>query len=264
LLGNSTRRKLRQHDLLTVLQKDSNPTQARHRLRTKAIVGLKDLVLLSKQTPSHVLEEFLPMSYILTILDHMMGLRPSLGNEHGKLLDVRSSELAAAIAEKALTACIRHHTFLFKETEALGEPVLIQLKDTISICRDLAYKIELITQDKIALDENLMFLFKWSKISQKGIRRLSDYIEYEMDIPLDLDGILVLETSDKFINMLLSIPDEEEPIPASITIQGKDSARLHIDFGKKSTVTNILDIKESNSNRYVFGRKTISENSKKK
>jgi hypothetical protein len=104
-----------------------------------------------------------------------------------------------------------------------------------------------------------MFLFEWSKISEKGIRRLSDYIEYEMQIPLD--SIFFLDSTDKSIALYLAISGDEEPIPASIS---KNSGKLYINFGKNSDVTNILDIKERNGRTYVFGQKIRSRQSKTK
>jgi hypothetical protein len=235
------------------LQKDSNPTQARHRIKVKTNNALKDLILLSNQTPSHLLEEFLPMASVVALVNSLLHIGTGTGGEN--TLDSKKSELAAVLAEKALMTCMWQHRILFRETPALGEPILTHLRNSISICRDLAYKIELIEQDKIALDENMMFLFKWSKLTQRGSGRLGAYMAKEMEIPVG--DIFIGETDDKSIHIGISIPGDEEPtLDAFITLRSKDKAELRVGSGKNAMMS-ILEIKEMNGDRYVFGRKLI-------
>ena len=253
MLGKATRKKLYEHDLITVINKDSNPTQARRRIKAKTNIALRDLNLLSKKTTSSDMEEFLPMTSILAFVDSLLGLNDY--NLHRRATDSRISQLAVALVEKALIACMNQNAFLFSDTKSLGDQIYMQLKNTMSICRDIAYKIQLIEQDKIAFHENWIFLFEWSKISQNGLRRFSDYIEYELEIPLD--DISIQKTGAKFINLFLSIPFENEPGLASITIKSNDSAKLHIRFGK-NTITKNLFIRESSGIKYIFGERRIN------
>ena len=184
----------------------------------------------------------------------MLGSSLESGGKKGEdVLDSRILAFASKLVEIALNVFIKQHIFLFKDTESLGEPVLSHLNKVNSICRDLAYSVELIEQDKIMFDRNLQYLFKWDNLTTKGIIRVTNYIKEEMRIPID--DIAVEVVNKKLIKLIVfTSEDTFPPDLGGIRIRDKETAELTLEIGH-SKHSAILDIREHNGNRYVFGRK---------
>ena len=242
--------------LLKYLEKSGSAGQEKKRISEMISKAIMQVNGISDKCPEDLLEELIPAELILVVVQSLLriGTNRRKDNEN-KVLNSRIADLAAGLVELGMMACMEQHHLLFKDTKHLGEPILTQMQNAVATCKDLAYQVELVEQDRSAYENKLLYLFKWKKISQRGKERLARYLYERTEIPL---GEIKIQKMDGRI-IIFNVVDELFPLKGRIRMQGKKSAILKLsngtDFVDRNIVyTDKLVIKEGIDSKYVFGK----------
>ena len=203
MLGNATRKKIATQDWLTFVKKDPNPTQTWNRLRMHANRAMKDLQLLAHKLPSDKQDEIFNKNTIRGLIESIV----SIGNYDDSriALDSRKASLAAVLAETGINLSIRQYEILQKGTPSLSQPTIIQLRNSIGICNEIAYKLDLLRIEERGTTKNLQYLFDWNKIPGNDVYRIKELLKRIMNTEfLDLTEIKK-DDSNKSIECLFEI-----------------------------------------------------------
>jgi hypothetical protein len=238
--------------MLTYLKQSGSPGQEKKRISELISKAIKQMNGISEKCSEELVEEVFPAESILLLLRSLLRVRTNDRYDRSRnVLNGRVADLASDLIELAVTACMQQHRVLFKDTKHLGEPILTQMKMAITMCKDLAYQVELIEQDKIAYESNLLYLFKWNKISQRGKARLARYVYERTEIPIG--EIKIQKINDHMI--VFDVVDELFPMNGQIKKHGEKSASLDLSNGADVKYSENLVIKEGIDSKYVFGKR---------
>ena len=131
-----------------------------------------------------------------------------------------------------------------KDTLSLVEPTINHLNQSVSICKDIARKLELKKIDEEAEQMELVYLFSWNKMFREEKGRIEDYIFKKIrgEETKILDNT-IKRTTGKKIEASFSVkygPEEEtNSIYGTILIvmnDTKTSAKVHIFDGYNNMV----------------------------
>ncbi len=104
----------------------------------------------------------------------------------------------------------------FDNTPTLASLATEQLQKTISICKDIAYRIELDRNMKNAENENMTYCFKWEDLPGKDVTRLLYYLESEFGQAYFARKI---ERSQNNKVLSFSTSTEEDIVAGKITVR---------------------------------------------
>jgi hypothetical protein len=120
-------------------------------------------------------------------------------------LDSRKASLAAVLAETGIKLCILQYEILQKGTPSLSQPTIIQLRNSIGICNEIAYKLDLLRLEERGTSKNLQYLFDWNKIPGNDVYRIIELLKKIMNTEiLDLTEIKKVDRN-KSIECLFDI-----------------------------------------------------------
>jgi hypothetical protein len=149
------------------------------------------------------------------------------------------------------------YRLLNKDTLSLVEPTINHLKQSVSICKDIAHKLEIKKIEEEAEQTELVYLFSWNKMFREEKGRLQDYIVFNKT---GEDLAEILESTIKRINdkkiecnfgMKTGLEEEPELIFGTISIimnDTKTAADVRIfDSHDNMTHQNELVVKPANN-----------------
>lgn len=248
MLTNAKYQEIRVHNMLTYLKgKEYNEKK---RIADQIDKAIRQMTVISDQSPDDLVEELIPIESILILLRSLLRLSTNhYDRGKRKVVSTRVAELSADLVEIGIQTCIKQNRLLFREVEALGEPIVTYLKKVVPICRDVAYQVELLEQNKIEYDNKLRYLFNWRQISDGGKFRLSRYLQETMEMPIT--DINVQNKNDLTISF--TTLEDISPMKGSIKVVDSKSAILSLSNENGQEFTDRLIIKEHGKNKYVYG-----------
>ncbi len=183
MLGKSLQKKLLTQNWIDVMNHDSNPTQTWHRIREKANRAINHLILLADKMPDEKQQEIFDKEKIFRLMRSILWKNDIDDIEktfEGLSLNGRRTALAETLVMIATEVCVKQYKLLMKDTPNLAEPTISHLTQSAAICRDIAYRSELIERDMDAEKRGLVYLFEWNKISMTNCpSRLAEFIRKE-------------------------------------------------------------------------------------
>ena len=140
-----TRKELSELDWVDFLKKGGNPYQKQKRITHDCQKAMRDLSLLATVVPYKDQSEIFNDGLVERLIGDLLGIRKSIlpVNPVEPELDRRRVKLAAMMIEKSIGYCKFQLRRVMPETPSLTEPILKHLGETISICNDIANKVEL-------------------------------------------------------------------------------------------------------------------------
>lgn len=196
MLHHGTMKQLRDQNWLEFIKNDSNPSQLKQRIRDSVAEMLAQLTVFAQKIPEDESESYLPRDRIIKVVVSLLKEAKledvTMNNVFKGEIDLkdlakfdqnipnsRKAFLASSLAELSLSSMIRQYKSLYPNTPHLSGIVTDQLEKTISMCKEIAYKIELIKQNEISIKNNSNYLFKWEEIPGKDEYRFLDFLESE-------------------------------------------------------------------------------------
>lgn len=176
MLGNSIRSRISERNWLDVEKKESNPYQFWHRIRSQANTAISDLVLLANKLPEDKQEEIFSYNNVKKLIESILPKNLTSGDESS---DVRSIQLAALFVEEGLKVCKEKYESLLSETPPLTEPTIDRLHETNRICKEIAYAVDLQQRKFVRKEEELHYLFNWTRIPGSDNSKLIRFIKDE-------------------------------------------------------------------------------------
>jgi hypothetical protein len=168
------RRKLTEQNWSEIEKQDSNRTQTWRRIRDQSIRAISDLTLLARKIPEDKQDEIFGTKRIDELVISILRSRENYPSPN--VLSRRKAELAAVLVERSINMNIFHYQKLEQDTPSLIEPTINHLKQTISICDDVSYKLRLKNVEREAEIMKHRYLFSWNNMLGKEKNRLLDFI----------------------------------------------------------------------------------------
>ncbi len=168
------RKKIEEQTWLEIENEDSNPTQTWRRLRDQSIEAINDLILLAKKLPEDKQKEiFSPQ-----IIDNFIRQVLYLGERHPyqDSFNTRKAELAATLVNRGIDVNSYQYFRLNEDTPSLVKITIDQLKQCVSVCNDISYKLKLKKVEEEAEKMKYRYLFSWNNMFGREKKRLLNFI----------------------------------------------------------------------------------------
>jgi hypothetical protein len=165
LLPKSTRKKLLEHNWVEMARKDSNPYQTLHRLRTKAIRAVDDLILIAQRLPYETQKEIFDYKNTKKLVLSILGENDSLSG-NSDIHDSRRLQLAASLVEIGMKVCIEQYQTKIEQDSVLNDLTINHLARARDICNAISFKARLPQVEEEAEKEDLVYLFNWNRIQE--------------------------------------------------------------------------------------------------
>jgi hypothetical protein len=196
MLGNELVKRLSSRNWVDVMKYGGNPTQTWSRIKIKANRAIKHLTLLAEKMPEEKQKEIFDERKIFSLMRAAVFARNPVDIEAGlgprSPFDARRTKLASTLVMVGIHVCKMQYNLLMKDTPDLGEPIISHLTQAVAMCRDIAYRSELMEIDTDAEKQGTVYLFEWNKLANVGTtrytRRFAEFIMKEtefMDIELE-------------------------------------------------------------------------------
>lgn len=202
------------------IKNDSNKSQTEKRIQNGAIVRMEELSNLSKLLPEHLQMEIYSSKRIERFVMNLLNIRSDVlgfGIEYQQELDGRRCNLAAKMVELCISLCVSQFELMFREHPALANPTIKHLKESIDICKAIAYKIELDNQITYAKGKNMMYLFNWTQITTRDKDRFEEFVSEVVGIQQSLELLQVKTQTPDSLSCLLG--DKELGIGIEVEIK---------------------------------------------
>jgi len=231
MLRKQMRKKILEHSWLELEKHESNPTQTWRRIRDEMVSAIDDIILLAQKLPEDKQKEIFTHSRIDGLIQNMLykGDLYHFQDHYQDIFDPRRSELAAILVERGVHLNSVQYRLLNKDTLSLVEPTINHLNQSVSICKDIARKLELKKIEEEAEQLELVYLFSWKKMLREENGRLMDFIyrKTKEEDPIDIIWNTIKRTNDKKIQCSFGVKfgPEEQPytIYGSISIVMNDT-----------------------------------------
>ncbi|CAN5499098.1 hypothetical protein BH18THE2_BH18THE2_25580 [soil metagenome] len=185
MLSKHMRKKLLERTLLEIEKKESNPTQMWSRLRNTCVRAIDDLILVAKKLPEDKQKEIFTPHKIDEFVSCLLYRGDTYPYPH--IFNPHKAELASRLVERGVSLNSYQFHLLNRGTPSLVEPTSNHLKQAVSICRDISYKLQLKKIEEEAVEAEIVYLFSWNEMVNKEKHRLLDFItnktgEYQIEI----------------------------------------------------------------------------------
>lgn len=166
MLGNRTKKALREQIWLKYLKEYKNPYDTWNKIR-KTVNNTIDEFPLLVNLPKKNQEELFTPDNINKILKFLT----SIDVNHSKKI-----EIAAQLAIHGLMQCRREYQNLNKDIPDISRLTSEHLDLTIRICNDISYKSVTNFLETSALEKNEIYLLNWHKVLDRDKTRLERFI----------------------------------------------------------------------------------------
>lgn len=217
------RSKIREHSWVEIEEEDSNPTQTWRRLRDQSIEAINDLILLAQKLPEDKQKEIFTVSMIDKFIHQIL----YLGGESPPYpdgLNPRKAELAATFVRRGIDVNSNQYLQLNEDAPLLVKPTVDHLRQSISICNEISYKLKLRNVEEEAEKIKYRYLFSWKNMLGREKSRLLNFLREKIGgdyyIEVFQDSI---KRSDKTIGFKFGQRFEKEEVYGSFHITMSDS-----------------------------------------
>ncbi|MGH9982498.1 MAG: hypothetical protein ACRD8W_00905 [Nitrososphaeraceae archaeon] len=169
------RKKLIEHNWEAIERESSNPTQAWHRVSKQCTTALDDLILLAQRIPESKQREIYSTKKIDQLLCSLLMMEENHSSSYSP--SPRKIELAALLVERGINMNVFHYSRLEQDTPSLIGPTVNHLRQSVSMCNDISYKIRLKNAEAEAREIKHEYLFSWNNMLGKEKNRLIDFIK---------------------------------------------------------------------------------------
>ncbi len=163
MFHKNLRKRFLEQNWVDIMKHESNSTQFARRIRDQANAAINDLIILSSKLPEEKLQEIFHNKNIDRLIKSVVSRHVSEDNGRS---DARRISLAATLVSLGALECISKYSSLMYDTPHLGKPVISTLYQSVAICRDIAYRTELLERDMEAGKQGMIYLFDWNKIAR--------------------------------------------------------------------------------------------------
>ena len=220
MLTSPMRKKIEEQSWLEIENEDSNPTQTWRRLRDQSIEAINDLILLAKKLPEDKQKEI----FSPHIIDSFMRQILYLGERHPyqDSFNPRKAEVAAILVSRGIDVNSYQYLRLNEDTPSLVKATVDHLKQCVSVCNDISYKLKLRNIEEEAEELKYRYLFSWNNMLGKEKRKLLNFIIDKIDD----DQIEILQSTIKLSDKTITfdfgqkIPDFGQPADESVQVSG--------------------------------------------
>jgi hypothetical protein len=188
MLTKPMRKKISERNWFDIEKQDSNHTQTWQRLKNHSITAINDLILLANRLPEDKQKEIFSPTRIEALIAQILDV--GILNLSHKDFNSRKSELAARLIKRGINLNVYQYVNSSSDTPSLIKPTLDHLKQTVSICDDISYKMKLknIQEEEEVEGSNYQYLFSWNNMLTREENRLINLIASKTGE--DFDGIL--------------------------------------------------------------------------
>jgi hypothetical protein len=137
MLEKSTIKKLSEHDWLTFVKHDANPSQTSFRFKSQANRAIKDLVLLADKLPNTIQKEIFSYLNIQELVKSI--LKENFDTDSDG--EARRAHLAALLVKEGIEVCAQYYRSRVEGNPILNQPLLDQLYRISNFCEEIAYKV---------------------------------------------------------------------------------------------------------------------------
>ena len=179
MLKKHMRKKILEHDWLEIEKQESNPTQTWHRLRDMTIRAIDDLTLLAEKLPEDKQKEIFTHSRIKGLITQLLyggRTRTYSKPDTSDTSYPRRAQLAAMLVGKGTGLNSHQFQLLNRDTPSLVEPTTNHLRQAVNICKDISRKLELMRIEEEAEQDEIVYLFSWSRMWYIDKHRLEEFI----------------------------------------------------------------------------------------
>lgn len=173
MLSKSMRKKFMEHNLLYILNHDSNKSQLWRRIRDDCLQALGDLSIVAMKTPNDKLYEFINEKNLEELLNSLFMFHQSDNGIKYRHPDVK---LASILVRTGVLICIREYKKWNKDTPESAKPTIDYLYKSITICNEIGYKSRLNMIEEEATAKKLEYICIWEDISGKDEHKIGSYI----------------------------------------------------------------------------------------
>jgi hypothetical protein len=194
MLGKSTLKRLREHDLIELLRRDPNPSQTLGRLRSQVDRAIKESTLVAKKLPKRTHAQVFECTNVAELLKAILEGNPNdnsyddIGNFDGNVIHI-----AAMLVREGVEYCVKQYTTKIEQNSRLNRPTIERLNEACQVCDAIAFRIYSPSIETAAKKENLTYLFNWNNISELNIN------------DIELDGVTVGDDNKALISLLKEV-----------------------------------------------------------
>lgn len=210
MLGNGPRSRISERNWLDIKGRESNPYQFWHRIRGQANTAINDLVLLANKLPEEKQEEIFSYANMKRLVESVLAKKDKYMTAPDKLSDVRRTQLAALLVEEGLKICMEKYESLLSETPPLTEPTTDHLNRTKTICKEIAYAVDLHERKFAKEEKELYYLFNWTRIPGSDNDKLIKFIKGEFG-EFDVKWIKAINKQDDGNTIFFSYRNSPDP-----------------------------------------------------
>ena len=146
-------------------------------MKDQSIIAIDDISLLARKLPEDTQSEIFNYERIKKLIDAILCNTNNDDNSDGNNAgsDSRRTYLGALLAQEGIRLCTKAYVEQNRETPILTETTVDQLNQTIKICNEIAYVVDL-PKKKVSKD-NLQYLFNWSRVPGPDETKFVNFIE---------------------------------------------------------------------------------------
>lgn len=183
MLSKHMRKKFLEHDLLYILDHDSNKYQQWQRVRDDCLDALRDLALVACKTPDDKLHNMFNEKNIIELIRSILFLYHSDKGITARSPDVK---MASSLVNLGVTICMTEYQRWNKDLPESIKPTIDYLEKCIGICSEIGYKSRLNVIENEGAAKKLNFICIWEDISGKDQNKINRYIlnELKSDKPI--------------------------------------------------------------------------------
>lgn len=168
------RRKLIEHNWLSINEEDTNPTQQWNRIKMQAIRTLRDLALLSDKLPLEKRNELFTNENISPLINSITKLTKD--ENTGNILQYPNMDMVFNLVDQGIEVILERYRVMSFDSPNLAQITIDQLQRARGICQDI---VNISRNEKLeneTKNENIHYLFTWNEIKSRDLRRFTKFI----------------------------------------------------------------------------------------
>lgn len=170
MLEKSTLKRLREHDLIELLKKDTNPSQTLNRLRSHADRAMKQSALLARRFPKQTHTQVFNYTNVKELIQAILEGNPNDSSDPNNAeFEGNVIHIAAMLVKVGTDYCIKQYTSRIENSSTLNRATIEELSGACQICDAISFRIYSSQRESTSKTENLIYLFNWNKIGELNV-----------------------------------------------------------------------------------------------
>ena len=179
MLSESLRNTISEHNLLYYIEKDSNPSQARKRIRKQCHDAIRDLTLIAQKSSEETIDDIFEIDLIIDLLASLLLVDQTSNQTRER---PPNAKLANIFAHFGILTCLREYQNTHFDIPEATKLVTEHLQRAHSICNGIERKaIKDYILRKIE-EGNGEYICDFSELFTESNEKFARYIEKEMNI----------------------------------------------------------------------------------